>query len=328
VDGVLFRADVERLPATLTELARAVTAGEVRWPVPVPLRRILLTGMGSSWFAASVIAHRLRAAGLDAVAELASAERTWPASPDLLVVAVSASGASVETLEAVEHHVGTSAVVALTNVEPSPLGDRAGAVVDMLAGDERGGVACRSFRHTIGALLALEQQLAGTTDVAVVLRRAAAATADLLDRADAWLSPVLDALASVDGTWFIAPVERMSSALQGALMVREGPRRRADACETGDWTHVDVYLTKSLDYRAVVFTGSRHEAAAARWMNERRSTVVAVGGPFPGASLELRYPGDDDPLVALLTEVLVAELVAAAWWAEADPGTGRQRDFS
>jgi len=29
----------------------------------------------------------------------------------------------------------------------------------------------------------------------------------------------------------------------------------------------------------------------------------------------VRYAGDDDPDVALLTEVLVAEVVAAAWWA-------------
>jgi glutamine---fructose-6-phosphate transaminase (isomerizing) len=100
-------------------------------------------------------------------------------------------------------------------------------------------------------------------------------------------------------------------------MVREGPRRRADACETGDWSHVDVYLTKTLDYRAVVFTGSRHEAAAAEWMHQRRSTSVAVGGAFPGARVEVRYPGDDEPTVALLTEVVVAELVAASWWATA-----------
>ena len=38
-------------------------------------------------------------------------------------------------------------------------------------------------------------------------------------------------------------------------MVREGPRRAADGCETGDWNHVDVYLTKTLDYRALMFTG-------------------------------------------------------------------------
>jgi glutamine---fructose-6-phosphate transaminase (isomerizing) len=98
-------------------------------------------------------------------------------------------------------------------------------------------------------------------------------------------------------------------------MIREGPRRPATACETGDWAHVDVYLTRTLDYRALLFPGSRYDAQALEWLRERRSTVVAVGADVPGAAATVRYPGDDDPDVALLTEVLVAELVAARWWA-------------
>ena len=49
----------------------------------------------------------------------------------------------------------------------------------------------------------------------------------------------------VDGpVYTIAPYERLSSALQSALMFREAPRIAADGCETGDWLHVDLYLTK------------------------------------------------------------------------------------
>lgn len=314
MDANLFRTDLEQIPAALTTMADAVEGDELHWPLePLP-RRILLTGMGSSWFAASVMAQRLRARGFDAVAELASAQLAWPPAADLLVVPISASGTSAETLEAAARHAGASRVVALTNTAGSPLGGHADEVVDMRAGPEASGVACRSFRHTIGALAVLESQLVEAPVVAPVLRRAAAATADLLERADAWVPMVVDALSSPDGTWFLAPVERVSSALQGALMVREGPRRRADGCETGDWSHVDVYLTKTLDYRAMVFAGSRYDAPAAAWMAERGATAVAVGGPFLGAAVEIRYPGEDDPLVALLTEVLVAELVAWHWW--------------
>jgi glutamine---fructose-6-phosphate transaminase (isomerizing) len=35
-----------------------------------------------------------------------------------------------------------------------------------------------------------------------------------------------------------------------------------------------------------------------------------------GAAQTIRYPGDDDPLVALLSEPLVGEMVAAASWLE------------
>lgn len=324
MDPARFLADVEQVPTTLAALADAVDAadGPIAWPVRERPRRLLLTGMGSSYSAAAMTAARLRGVGIDAVAELASAARTWPPAPDLTVVAISASGSSTETLDAVAPHLGSSTVIALTNRIDSPLAERADAVVPMLAGEEAGGVACRSYRHTIAALSVLEAALGGAADPGGPMRRAAAATADLLARRSDWLPEVLAALDSPDGAWFLAPVERLGSAQQSALMVREGPRRRADACETGDWSHVDVYLTKTLDYRAVVFTGSRYDAAAAEWLTRRSATVIAVGGSFPGARVEVRYDGADDERVAVLTEVLVAELVAAEWWSAATADVG------
>jgi len=85
-------------------------------------------------------------------------------------------------------------------------------------------------------------------------------------------------------------------------------------CETGDWSHVDVYLTKTTDYRLLVFAGSEWESQLAEWTQERDSTVVVVGGSVAGAQCEIRYAGDEDDDVKLLTEVLVPELVASAAW--------------
>ena len=76
---------------------------------------------------------------------------------------------------------------------------------------------------------------------------------------------------------------------------------------------MDVYLTRTLDYRALL-TGSRWDDQALDWMRRRRSTVVTVGAAVDGAAAVVRYDRDDDPEVALATETLVAELVAARWW--------------
>jgi glucosamine 6-phosphate synthetase-like amidotransferase/phosphosugar isomerase protein len=312
-DASGFRSDIERVPQSLFELA-SVVEREPIWPIVAVPRRLLLLGMGSSHFAAEVCARRLRAAGVDAVAELASAASTWPASHDLTVVAISAGGSSAETLHAIEPHAGTSRVIALTNRVDSELAGRCDSVVSMHAGVEAGGVACRTYRNTVGCLLTLESQLLGEPSPSDLIRRAADASADLLQRSPSWLPDVLECADSPDGLWLLAPAERIASALQGALLVREGPRRRADGCETGDWSHVDVYLTKMLDYRAIVYAGSVWDGAAAQWLQARRSTSVAVGGSFPGARYELRYDADDDTCVALLTEPLVAELLAAEWW--------------
>ena len=112
----------------------------------------------------------------------------------------------------------------------------------------------------------------------------------------------------------IAPAERFSSALESALMLREGPRVPADANETGDWLHVDVYLSKHPGYRALLFPGSRFDAGVMAWARERASTIVAVGAHVDGAALQIGFPHSGDPLVASLVETSVAELCAAVMW--------------
>ena len=103
-------------------------------------------------------------------------------------------------------------------------------------------------------------------------------------------------------------------------MLREGPRRSAIGCETGDWSHVDVYRTKNSDLRMLVFAGSKWEAQMAEWTGPRGTTVVGVGGDVPSATHTVRYPGDDVDDVRLLTETLIPELIAARAWQAAAGG--------
>lgn len=311
----LFLADLLAKPEALARLADALRDPDLLAAIPAHPRRVVLTGMGSSHYAAEVAALRMRAAGLDAIAELASAATGWPPGPDVLVLAISATGGSVETLAALERHRG-SRVVALTERPGSAVAEAADGVVPLHAGHEASGVACRTFQHTLLVLRAIEARLTGMPhDTPGLARRVAEATTDLLDRRDAWLPAVADALDGPAGVYALAPAERWSSAAQSALMVREGPRRPATGCETGDWSHVDVYLTKTLAYRALLFAGSRWDGQAVDWLRQRGSTLVAVGAEVEGAAATVRYRGDDDPEVALATETLVAELVAARWWA-------------
>jgi len=304
VNPGLFLADLHEKPARLGDLTVADAWGFVERPA-----RILLLGMGSSHYADLVAAARLRSRGIDAVAELASSDLLPAVGPDTLVVAVSASAGSAETLDAVDR-LGVP-FVAMANKE-GPLTERAERVVWMQAGEERGGVACRSFQHTLALLLALESHLTGAP--LPPLGAVAEATADLLDTADAWRPRLAERLLGPSGTHVVAPARRVSSAFQSALMLREGPRLQAVGCETGDWSHVDVYLTKTTDYRMLLLGGSRWEPQLLDWTSQRGSTVVAVGAEVPGAADTLRYRHDDVDDVRLLTETLVAELIAAHAW--------------
>jgi glucosamine--fructose-6-phosphate aminotransferase (isomerizing) len=279
--------------------------------------------MGSSHSAGQVAAGRLRSRGVASVAELAATDLLPLVGVGTTVVAVSAGGGSAETLDAVRRLRGGgrgARFVALTNRRGSELAGLCDLEVDLAAGEERGGVACRSFQHTLALLLALEARLTGGPDVPMLLGQAAEASAHLLDTRDAWLPSVSAAALGPQGTHIVAPARRLSSALQSALMLREGPRLPATGCETADWSHVDVYLTRTTDYRLVLLAGSRWEPELLGWVRERGSTLVAVGGEVPGASATVRYPSDDVDDVRLLTETLVLELVAAAAWRASLPG--------
>jgi hypothetical protein len=94
-------------------------------------------------------------------------------------------------------------------------------------------------------------------------------------------------------------------------MLREVPRVRADACETGDWSHVDVYLSKLPGLGLVLLRGSAWEAEVMDWALARDCPVVTVGGPLPGAAVDVPIPGVEDPVVRMLAEVRVCELLAA-----------------
>jgi glutamine---fructose-6-phosphate transaminase (isomerizing) len=316
VDPELFLQDIEEKPERLRALADALDEAPVWGAIPPGTRRVVLLGMGSSRYAAAVVAARLRASGLHAVAEYSSAVAATPGGAGTVAVAISASGKTEETTAALRRHRDAgSAAVALTNAPASAIAAAGTVVVDLAAGVERGGVACRTFQHTLALLLALEDRLLGRdiSRVSTVCRRAADATEDLLSRRDVWLPVVTDLLTATGQSFVLAPHERLSSARQGALMLREGPRIPADACETADWLHVDVYLTRSLDYRALVFAGSPFDGDAMGWLRDRDATVCAVGD-LADAKAVVRFPGDDDPDIALLSEVVVPELIAARVW--------------
>jgi hypothetical protein len=272
------------------------------------------------------------------------------------VVAVSATGRSAEVLAAVERYRGHGRLVAVTNAADSPLAAVADVVVPLVAGVEVSGVSCRTFRHTFLVLAGLLGVVGGagvgsasvgsgadvggadgagargaagagaggavsdSRHLAAWARASAESAAALLEEATGWIDEATRLLLGPQGTWVLAPVERLSSAQQSSLMMREVPRRPAYASETGDWSHVDVYLSKTLDYRALLFAGSAWDEQAAEWMGGRGTTLVTVG-PTPlaeSAALSLRYPGDDREDVALIVETLVGELLAASW-RDADP---------
>lgn len=318
LDG--FRHDIALEPERLAALADDLERGDdplapLDGLLAARPRRLLLAGMGSSRYAALGATLHLRADGLDATAEIASASALPPAGDDLLVIGITATGGSPETRAALDRYRGRARTAVVTN-RPQWLAGVADAVVDLRSGPEDGGIHCRTFQATVALLHLLRARLGGPPCGPADLRRAAAAQAALLDGAHTWLPGLLDHVR--DGALdVVGPAERIGSALQGSLMLREAPRIASAPYETGDWPHVGVYLSRHPGYRALLLPGSPYDGEVVRWCAEQRSTLVAIGPPVPGATLHVPYPDADDPLVASLVETSAVELVAAALWERA-----------
>ena len=278
------------------------------------VRRVVFIGMGSSRFAAVAVSAYLRSRGVDAVAELASTGSPTHPSADTLAVGISASGKTEETAEALEAHRGTSRCVAITNDPESDLASATDLVLPLFAGREEGGVACLTYQATVAVLLLLAGRIASDGPQTADLRPAVEAAAHLRERRGSWLDAVVELADDARTVATIAPAERLSSALQAALMLREGPRVAADAAETGDWLHVDVYLSKRPGYAAFLFAGSRFDAGMLEWAAKRSFPVVAVRGSVAGATIGIAYPGSESRFVQLLVETGAVELVAAELW--------------
>jgi fructoselysine-6-P-deglycase FrlB-like protein len=302
-----FLKDILAEPASLDSLSHSDPLGAFK--LDGPPERVLFLGMGSSRYAALAAASLLRSVNIDAYAEMASTTTPQPPKPGTLVVGISASGGSVETVEALERHrvAGRLPLLAVTNAAESSLAEAADLVVDLGCGVEEGGIACRSYQATLAVLFLLCRRLSLVGARSDDLRRAASAQAELFAGRDDWLGPLADRVEGGAGVWVTAPEPRFGSACQSALMLREAPRIVADACETGDWLHVDVYLTKRPGYHLLLLPGSPYDSEVYGWQKERDFSITSIG-------TDIAIPGAEDPLLAALVETSVSELLAAELW--------------
>lgn len=261
--------------------------------------RFVFTGLGSSRYAALVVASALRSRGSDAWVEHASTSTPARPTGDQVLVAISASGRTREVIDAAETHRGRSIVVAVTNVEASPLAAVADIVIPLHAGEETSGIACRTFRATVAALALL-------TGIAEPdgLRPAVDALRSRIEAGAAWLSPMVDALDGAPSIDVLADGSLLGLAEQAALMLREAPRLPAHAAETGDWLHTGVYLALP-GHRALLFPGSAADAEVLATIRRRDGEVASIP-PTSAAA-----PG---PISRAIVDSVVAELLACELW--------------
>jgi glutamine---fructose-6-phosphate transaminase (isomerizing) len=311
-----LEADIRGGPHALADLLDAYVAldGPLAAVSDRPTR-VVLTGLGSSLYAASTAAAHLRAAGLPAWAEYASTGLPTAASEHLTLVAVSASGGTREVVEAARRHRGPGRVIAITNDPESRLAGEADHVLPLLAGREGAGIATRTFRATIAVLGLLAGRWLGGSPTVETLRPTVGALRAALDRRDEWLAAAADRLDGAAAIDVVGDAGDAALVRQAALMLREAPRLPATAHDTGDWLHTAVYLALP-GHRAVLFSRAATDEEVVSTIDRRGGETIVVGEPVAGAAQVIPLPiaSEAGRFERAIVGSVVAELLAVELW--------------
>src|SRR5215470_1893391 len=218
------------------------------------LQRVYLVSCGTSYHAA-LIGRSLveRLSGLGAEADLASEFRYRDAvlGPETLVVAVSQSGETADTLGAVKAaHDRGAPVLAITNVVGSALAREANGVIYTHAGPEIGVASTKTFTATITAayLLSLalglnrgfltaqdgQKRLAELAEVPGLMSQAIEAQGDV--------AALAAELAEHSNFLFLGRGVHHAIALEGALKLKEISYIHAEGYAAGEMKHGPIAL--------------------------------------------------------------------------------------
>jgi fructoselysine-6-P-deglycase FrlB-like protein len=275
-----------------------------------PYDRIVLTGMGSSHFAALPGWRRLADAGLPVWWTDSGQLLDAPGliTPGTLLVVTSQSGASAEVVAMTDGRSpvarAAAALVAVTNDPDSPLARRADGVVGLRCGDEAT-VSTKSYLNSLAAHERITAVMTGTS---------AADPGEMVKVVEEFGgTDVLRAVA----TGFIATRgarlvyigfgDRAASALYAGLITKEGAKVPAEGFVGGQFRHGPLELAGP-GLTAVLFGGEEQAQGSARQLGAdllaSGSTVLFADSPAGGTLARLAQD-------ALLAQRLTVEIAAA-----------------
>ena len=219
------------------------------------VRRILMLACGTSYYAALTAKYWLEAiAGIACDVEIASEYRyrVSIADPDALVVTISQSGETADTIAALKHAVslGMTKTLAVCNVPQSALVRESRLSYITRAGVEIGVASTKAFTTQLAALYLLTLTLAKLRGRLDEAREAQALTS--LRHVPAALTSVLalepqiiawaERFASKDDALFLGRGVHYPIALEGALKLKEISYIHAEAYPAGELKHGPLAL--------------------------------------------------------------------------------------
>lgn len=304
----LRRTLKSRLPKDLAPIA-----ARLEGPQP-PF--VILTGMGSSFHALHPLSIGLAERGVP-VSMVETSELNYYSNgllgPSTILVVVSQSGQSAETVRLLQLNAGQSLIIGVTNNPNSPLGKAANALVTMDAGPESS-VSCKTYVSTLLALSRIGNALG--TNNADSLNANLETVIDCVEQYLAnWREHVEEAIECTADTHHLIIAGRgvsLASACTGGLILKEAARFPAEGMSAAAFRHGPLEMVNDGLF-LLVFEGAERSASLNRKLV---SDVEELGGcaqlVSPSSRLRVfQLPAVAEMLLPIL-EILPVQMISLA----------------
>lgn len=285
-------------------------------PMEGKYHRVVLTGMGASLNALQPLYLSLLACGTSALlVETSELIHFLPRLLDesTLVVAVSQSGKSAETVKLLDLPGRKSPVVGVTNGADSPLAMRADASLVTRAGSEFS-VSCKTYVSAIAVLAWLGGLLCGGQPgrSAGELRQAPGLVRDYLSRWQSHVESLMRELEGVRDLFFLGRGSSLAAAMNSGLIIKESTRFHSEGMSSAAFRHGPFEMVDSHLF-ALVYAGDPQVEELNRSLVKdirRAGGRAFLCGPQSDAEA-LRLPAVAPALRPIL-EILPAQMISLA----------------
>ncbi len=240
-----MRKEIHEQPEAVQRLVNALDNGQreelERFAAMLDdAEKVIFTAAGTSYHASLLAVYYLQKAGIEAQTLIASEFRNYErVDDDTLVVAVSQSGETRDTLDAVEYSRERGADIAsVVNVPHSSLERASDATLEIQAGKELCVAATKTFTNTVLALLAVAEAAGYDADMGDVARD----LRQVIERNEETVREMAAEMQDADDMYIIGRGSTYPISREIALKLKEIPYVHAEGMMGGELKHGTLAL--------------------------------------------------------------------------------------
>ncbi len=268
-------------------------------------RRILVVAAGTSYHAGLIFASRLMRTGKTVIPVIASEYENVNASGEDVVLVISQSGETMDSLLAMKSFKNSgSFVVSLTNTLGNSISYYSDIALHTRAGPEIGVAATKTFTSQVGALLLISSLMIGEN--LDYLKEAESTVSSSFSKSIGYAEKIGVDVSKKQSLYYLGKGLGVPMAMEGALKIKEIAYIHAEAYPAGESKHGPIALVEK-DFPVIFVNTSEHVDELRNNLKEMQSRKARVYVVSAGSELR-----SDQEVTEIMIDINDARLAPLA----------------